>query len=386
MTLLQTMHSMPGLDVPRSGLAARGALTVACAHGRRRAPRVLLAFALTLAAACGKETSEERAREESRATVSATVRLQPAGTEIVVVLDSDALMRAGIRTEVLRAHAALPLTASTAGASTASQAMTGELVADPGGVTTIRAGIPGRLTRAGAHWPALGERIAGGTAVAQVSDARALSAPRGGVVIRVSAQPGEIVQAGQELLQLADFSELLARIVWRSDAPPPPRTLRISPLTSTASDVVGPTVRWTARLVGPAAEVDSVTRSPVYLYRVRAGPGLRPGLPVTTVADEDRASAGVGTATVAGELVVPRNAVVQWEGLAWVFVERASGRFVRVRLDTARPVSGGWVAVAAPPRTPGALAAGDAVVVRGAQQLLSAEFQSRIPQAEEERK
>ena len=81
---------------------------------------------------------------------------------------------------------------------------------------------------------------------------------------------------------------------------------------------------------------------------------------------------------------MPRDAVVQWEGLAWVFVERASGHFVRIRVDTARPVNGGWVVVAAPAQAPGVLAAGDAVVVRGAQQLLSAEFQSRIPQAEED--
>ena len=129
-----------------------------------------------------------------------------------------------------------------------------------------------------------------------------------------------------------------------------------------------------------------MTRSPAYFYRVRAGRGVRPGLPVTTVVNEDRASAGVGAATVAGGLVVPRDAVVQWEGLAWVFVERASGQFVRLRVDTARPVNGGWLVVAAPAPRPGVLAAGDAVVVRGAQQLLSAEFQSRIPQGDEEGK
>jgi hypothetical protein len=75
---------------------------------------------------------------------------------------------------------------------------------------------------------------------------------------------------------------------------------------------------------------------------------------------------------------VPAAAAVQWEGLSWVYVERpvepgqsaTRSQYVRERLDTSYPVEGGWLVSER-------FAAGDRVVVRGAQQLLSEEFRSR---------
>jgi biotin carboxyl carrier protein len=367
-------------------------MTGADAHARATGARTLLvalACALTACAlaACARDSAEEQARERGATKEPPAATLRVSGDEVAITLDSAALARTGIRTEVLRPQGALGTTAPALGAGAGTSAVTGELVADPGLVTTIRAAVPGRLSAVGGRWPMIGERIDAGTVVAQVSDARPLSTPRGGTVTRVSAQPGEIVQPGQELLQLADFGELLARIVWRADAPPAPPTLRIVPLASaagmTTGAATGTTAGWLAHLVGPAAEVDSITRSPVYLYRLRAAPGLRPGLPVMAVPTEGRERVRATGAAGTGGLVVPSEAVVQWEGLAWVYVQRAAGRFVRVRVETTRPVNGGWLIAAASTPTPAALAAGDAIVVRGAQQLLSAEFQSRIPQDEE---
>jgi hypothetical protein len=83
-------------------------------------------------------------------------------------------------------------------------------------------------------------------------------------------------------------------------------------------------------------------------------------------------------ARVSGALV-PTEAVVQWEGLAWAYVRRGAGRFVRVRVDTDHPVDGGWLVT-------GGLTAGDTVVVRGAQQLLSEEFRARVTVGQEEDK
>jgi hypothetical protein len=67
---------------------------------------------------------------------------------------------------------------------------------------------------------------------------------------------------------------------------------------------------------------------------------------------------------------------VQWEGLAWAYVQREPGAYARVRVPTSRPAPGGWIA--GPP-----LAAGDAVVVTGTQELLSEEFRSRVTVGEE---
>jgi hypothetical protein len=96
---------------------------------------------------------------------------------------------------------------------------------------------------------------------------------------------------------------------------------------------------------------------------------LVPGSQV--VAREAKAD-GVSGATV----VIPDSAVVQWEGLAWVYRRLAPGRFERVRVATDRPVPGGWLS--GPP-----LAAGDTVVLRGAEELLSEEFRARVTVGDE---
>lgn len=291
------------------------------------------------------------------------------GDEAVITLAGPARTRAGIVTSVLG-------TASRAGGIQ----LAGELVADPGRTTTVQAPVPGRLVAVGGgHWPALGERVEAGAVLGQISDAKPLIAPRGGTVMRIGAQPGEVVQPGQELLELTDFAEPLARIVWRADAPlPPPKTLMLAPLLAPltharrqANDLA---VR--ARLVGATPGVDSLTRYPVYLYRAtRPWPGAGSGTPVTaTMAGAGQSASGV---------LVPTAAAVQWQGLLWVYVERPvepgapqnQSQYVRARLDASRPVDGGWLLTDSGelPR----LQAGDRVVVRGAQQLLSEEFRSR---------
>ena len=285
----------------------------------------------------------------------------PLGAETAVALDSATLLRAGIETRVL-------------GAATRARTMTltGELIAEPGRIAVIRSAVAGRVSAVGGRWFSLGEHVAAGTVLAQVSDAVPLAAPRAGVVTALSVQPGEMVQAGQQLLELTDFSELLARIVWRPTAPrSAPATISISPLGS-------PNAAAVARLVGPAADVDSLTRAPVYLYRTRAPwPGARPGAPImAAVAAPGGTESGV---------LIPTNAVVQWDGLAWVFVrhkgEGTEALFVRRRVDTSQPVPGGWLV-----HTGGAteVSAGDTVVVRGAELLLSEEFRSRTGGGEED--
>lgn len=312
-----------------------------------------------------KELAKERGRE---APVAAPSRLRkvrtPAGEAAAVVLDALTAQRIGLRTIVLGAA-----DGQTAGGTR----LTGELIADPARVTTLRAPVPGRVTAVG-RWPVLGEGLAAGRVVAQVSDARPLVVPRPGVVTRISAQPGELVQAGQELLQLTDFREPLARIVWRLDLPAaPPPTLTIAPLGGRTAGMIG-------RYVGPAAEVDSITRNPVFLYHVSANwPGARPGLPVVATLTDARSS-------VTG-VFVPTDAVVQWEGLAWVYIQHplpsragvGERAYVRTRLYTSHPVDRGWLV----PDTPYGVRAGDTVVVQGAQQLLSEEFRARIQVGEE---
>ena len=326
----------------------------------------VLAWAFT---AGRREQAAERARE---APVVQPSRVQAVGDAVGIVLDRATQARMGIATQPVGLS-------SQAGTIT----LTGALAEDPGQVTTVRAPLAGRLTLPpSARWPGVGEAMRPGQVLGQVSDARPLAAPRRGTVTAVGAQPGELVQPWQMLLTFVDFDRLLARVVWQAGAPAvPPRKLTVGPLGS-SSDASsgassdgsldgtpgGPLVR--ATLVGAAVAVDTLTRAPVFLYRLaHAWLGARPGLPITaTLADPRTRARGV---------FVPTAAVVQWNALAWVYVERAPGRYVRVRLDTTMPVDGGWLAAGQGAGTAlGVLAVGDRVVVRGAEQLLSEEFRA----------
>jgi hypothetical protein len=115
--------------------------------------------------------------------------------------------------------------------------------------------------------------------------------------------------------------------------------------------------------------VDPLSRTPVFLYRVERGwPSARPGTLIEARFADPRES-GQG-------LLVPTDAVVQWEGLAWVYVARGERRYVRELVSTDDPVDGGYLVHSG-------LAPGDAIVVRGAQQLLSEEFRARATAGEE---
>jgi multidrug efflux pump subunit AcrA (membrane-fusion protein) len=266
------------------------------------------------------------------------------------VLDSADERRLGLGLAVLTARTTSP-----------QVVLTGEVIPDSSRASVVRAPIAGRLvTLEGARWPAFGEAVRAGQVVGQVSDARPLAVAVGGVVTRVSARPGEMVHAGQALLEVTDFAAPLVRVAWAPEAPAtPPSRILLSGI-----DRSGPEVE--ARLEGPALEADPLTRLPAWLYRAaRAWPGARPGLPVS-------AAVPVAGTALRGAFV-PDAAVVQWDGLLWVFRRRDAGRYARVRLPGDHPTGGGWLAPEG-----GELAPGDTVVVRGAQVLLSEEFKSRV--------
>ncbi|HEY7684049.1 MAG TPA: HlyD family efflux transporter periplasmic adaptor subunit [Gemmatimonadales bacterium] len=292
-----------------------------------------------------------RQQEQQEKEGAATPTLISLEGETVVALDSATVQRIGLRTVTL-ARASRPPEIQLAAVVTG----------DPGATTTVRPGVGGRLSELpGRPWPRIGERLVAGTEIIQVGDARPLLVPRGGTVSRLLAQPGELVQAGQGLLELVDYSRPLVRVTWTPDAPAPPASLSFAPFADNH--------RAQGHLQGPAPEADPVTGGPAYLYRLSApGTTLRPGAVLIAFLPDPRSRAG--------GVEVPSPAVVQWEALAWVYVERAPGRFARVRVATEHPVPGGW-------RVDHGLNAGDRVVTVGAGQLLSEEFRARIVVGEE---
>jgi len=309
-----------------------------------------LCAALALAGvSCGSDL-RQREQEEEEATPAGLV--SDTGGEALIALDVETVDRIGLETATLKS-ATRPLEIE----------LPGVIVVDPGAASTVRSGVSGRLDEvAGRPWPRIGEQLSGGEAIAQVGDARPVVVPRSGTVTRLLSQPGELVQAGQTLMELTDYAMPLARIAWPSNGPRPPRVVAIAAL--------GNGRRVVAHLEGPAPEADPVTRGPALLYRVQAGgSSLRPGAAVAAYLPE------AGTSSVGG-VEIPAEAVVQWEALAWAYVERAPGRYARVRVATDHPVPGGW-------RVAQGFRPGDRVVTTGAGQLLSEEFRARIVVGEE---
>jgi hypothetical protein len=76
-------------------------------------------------------------------------------------------------------------------------------------------------------------------------------------------------------------------------------------------------------------------------------------------------SASVTTARSQPGVIVPRSAIVRWQGSQWVYVARGAS-FERVELVDGRSVEDGWF-------VPDGLKAADRVVVAGAGTLLAIE-------------
>ena len=317
-------------------------------------PRVLILLSLLAAVLGGvlllrslRGPGEEESDEEAPIVAPSRVAEREGGPR--VVLDSSEVRRIGLATAALAP-------ASARG----GRRLTGQVIPEPERTVPVRAPVAGRLAAPqGGRWPSLGERLQAGAPLGRVSDAQPLSVPIAGAVTAVGARPGEIVEAGQMLLELADNSHPVVRVAWPAEAGRPADRVILLPSGGSAVE---------ARLIGPAAEADALTRQPAYLYRARARwPGAVPGTPVTASVPDGAGVEGV---------LVPDAAVVQWEGLAWAYLRSAPGEYARVPVATDQPAPGGWV-VGRP------LAAGDSVVVTGAQELLSEEFRARVTVGEE---
>jgi hypothetical protein len=116
-----------------------------------------------------------------------------------------------------------------------------------------------------------------------------------------------------------------------------------------------------AELLGPATISDPQTQGRGFLFLVRTNQSaLTPGMAITALlSTDDPAEAGVK---------IPRSAVVQKNGEAWVYIKIVEETFKRVQVSTDRPVSGGWFITTLKP--------GEPIVITGAQEMLSEEANS----------
>ena len=182
-----------------------------------------------------------------------------------------------------------------------------------------------------------------------------LIAPRAGEWTAVAAQPGESIEAGQEIARAASFAQLLADVRLPVDSK--------EVLTPTKARVVasggggGGGEGFAATLVGPAPEGDALAAT--LRLRVADPKGrLRPGMAVTAFLADDSAPLPV--------FALPPAALLRTASRDWVYVEVGAGRFARRAVTIAR-ADGDAVLISA-----GVDAAAN-VVTAGAMALLSQE-------------
>jgi len=210
------------------------------------------------------------------------------------------------------------------------------------------------------------ERVRGLSRGAQNASQRELEAAEAAwrkARLELAAAEARLVAAfGAELGGREDLEGLTASLAGRRSAlarvdlpagvaaPGPPVGLRLTLATGGMREVE-------ATLLGEAPTTDPLLQSRGWLALI----------------DRDPPASGTalaGTLEVpaldASGLVVPEDAVLRQDGGAFVYVEAGHNLFERRAVSLERPLPGAWLAS-------GAIAAGDALVVRGAQELLSAE-------------
>jgi biotin carboxyl carrier protein len=220
-----------------------------------------------------------------------------------------------------------------------------------------------------------------------------LTAPADGEVTELSGRPGMAVEAGALIARVVDFRRPLVRLdvppevlavgpppaeveLAAASAPPPAPGADLLNQVEAAAPAASPAG---ATLVGPAGQVDVASQFGGYWYEVSALPpasdtsptrerGMstcwRPGLFVRA---DLKAPGGKGQEAVS----VPCPAVLFHQGRALVYVRVGPGRYERREVRLLGREGDRWVLGAG-------VAAGEPVVSRQAQVLLSEEFRGDV--------
>ncbi len=187
---------------------------------------------------------------------------------------------------------------------------------------------------------------------------------RAGEVVEIFARPNESVENGQQVLRVARFDSMLARVDLPAGeiADSSISAARIVPVGHEDRQVRG-------ERVSLASAIDPRTLGEGYLFRVSGlGSILRPGAAVTAyIQVPGKPAKGV---------VVPEAAIVRTVGKTWVYRQIADDKFTRAEVTLDRTTSRGWL-------VPQGVSAGDRIVTLGGQMLLSEEQKSQIQILEE---
>lgn len=224
-----------------------------------------------------------------------------------------------------------------------------------------------------------------------------LRAPAEGEVTELAARPGTVVEAGSLVAQLVDFRRVLVRMkippeFATSGLPPHLQLFAIPPAAAALGGVldsaqpIETTRRLEATLLGPAPQVDEASQFVGFWYHIEpdptqgtaeeggpssGGPGAlwRPGLHVKALVTPT-------SARVQQAVAIPADAVLFHQGRSLVYVRVKPGAYERREVRLLGREDHSWVV--APHEGLTGLDAGDSVVSRGAQMLLSEEYRSDV--------
>jgi hypothetical protein len=155
--------------------------------------------------------------------------------------------------------------------------------------------------------------------------------------------------------RLVRQQDLLIQITLPSgvQVPSAPQSARVQIASGTA---------LSARLVSPSPRTDPRIQGMSYFYLAPAQVGFLPGMNVQAYLPSGSYLKGV---------FIPASAVVWWQGKAWSYVQRDNEQFIRQEVPTKNPVKDGYFVLKG-------FKAGDKIVVKGAQLLLSEEFLPQV--------
>jgi hypothetical protein len=310
---------------------------------------------------------EEVEKEEAIKTPS---RISIQNGQTVVTLDPETRSRAGITVA--------PLEAITAGEQVTAPAV----VLSAQELVSARTGYVGTLTRlekARAEMEVAqqeSERLRALYQDNQNASQRALQSAQG----RLRSVQADAQEAQQELaLEAAALRQSWGDVIakWVVDDPPPldrvfdQREFFVQVTlpqgeVSTAPEAITLEVSGSspapAKLISFFPRVDPRIQGMPFLYVTPNHPGLAPGRTLVARLPVGRLRRGV---------LVPRPAIVWWQGNAWAYQQTAPGRFVRCQVPSDMPLAKGLFVSRG-------LSARDWIVVRGAQALFSEEFRSQM--------
>ncbi len=341
--------------------------------GRLRWAAVVFTAVALVAGACGgggRDADDAEVRP-----VSAAPRVVAGRDGTIVTLDAATRARSGLVVEALSAttHQVEETAYGTVLDLTGLAEEHGAVVAAGARAAKARAALAAskaeydRVKALSADDHNASDRVVEGAAAAWRADEAELHAAEAALAAQLGAGrqrwgatiAGWIASGSAELEALLQQKERLLQIT-----PPPGSPLASPPTTATVRAGDGP--GEAARFVSPAPRTDPRIQGASFLYAAPAAPALLPGASVVALLPGGRSSSGV---------VVPEAAVVWSQGRAWVYVETGPGRYLRREVATDTPVPGGWFVTTG-------LAAGQRVVVRGGQMLLSEEGRAAVHGAE----